>query len=49
MGTRQERRGDLNTYKVAEVGERQGVVWLSCTHGRDAHEILAELRKIFPQ
>ena len=49
MGTRKERRGDLDTYEVAEVGERQGVVWLSCTHRQDAQEILAELRQIFPQ
>ncbi len=38
----------MDTYKVAEVGERQGSVWLSCTHGQDAQEILAELREIFP-
>jgi hypothetical protein len=38
----------LDTYKVAEVGERQGSVWLSCTHGQDAQEILAELRQHFP-
>ena len=49
MGTRRERRHDLDFYKVAEVGERQGVVWLSCTHRQDADEILAELRQDFPQ
>lgn len=35
-------------YKVAEVGERQGVVRLACTDVQDAQETLAELRKLFP-
>jgi hypothetical protein len=39
----------LEIYQVAEAGECQGLVWLSCTHGQDALEILAELGKLFPQ
>ena len=38
----------MDIYQVTEVGERQGAVWLSCTHSKDAHEILAELQKLFP-
>jgi hypothetical protein len=48
-GGRQERRSRLDTYKVAEAGERQGMVWLSCTHSQDAQETLGELRKRFPE
>jgi len=38
----------MGTHKVAEVGERQGSVWLSCTDRHDAREILGELRGQFP-
>jgi hypothetical protein len=38
----------LDSYQVAEVGEREGSVWLSCTQSEEAQEILAELRKLFP-
>jgi hypothetical protein len=38
----------VETYRVAELGERQGMVWLSCTHAQDAREILAELSQRFP-
>jgi hypothetical protein len=48
MAARQEGRSELDTYKVTEVGERQGVVWLSCTRRQDAQELLAELSKLFP-
>lgn len=44
-----ERRRTLDTYKVTEVGERQGVVWFSGTDRQDAEEILAEQRELFPQ
>jgi hypothetical protein len=39
----------LGSYRVAEVGELQGVARLSCTHSQDAKEILAELGRLFPQ
>ena len=39
----------MDGYQVAEVGERQGAVWLSCTHAEEAKEILAELKQRFPQ
>ena len=39
----------MDTHRVAEVGERQGSVWLSCTDRRDAHENLSELREQFPR
>jgi hypothetical protein len=39
----------LDTYKVAEVGERQGSVWLSCTKPQDADDIIIELQRLFPQ
>jgi hypothetical protein len=38
----------LNTYQVAQVGEGQGAVWLSCTQPQEAQEILTELRKLRP-
>ena len=39
----------MGTYEVAEVGERQGVVRLACTDLEDAHEILAEMGRLFPE
>jgi hypothetical protein len=45
---RRWKEGELDTYKVAEVGERQGVVRFSCTHVQDAQEILTELVELFP-
>jgi hypothetical protein len=39
----------LEIYAVAEVGEREGAVWLSCTDKQAAQELLAELRQRFPQ
>jgi hypothetical protein len=38
----------MDIYQVAEVGERQGVVSISCTHRQEPQEILAELRRLFP-
>ncbi len=38
----------MDTYQLAEVGEREGSVWMSCTHKQDAQEILAELQRAFP-
>jgi len=38
----------MDIYQVAEVGERQGVVTISCTHRQEAEEILAEVRRLFP-
>jgi hypothetical protein len=38
----------METFRVAEVGEREGIVWLACTHKQDVEEILAELGKKFP-
>jgi hypothetical protein len=38
----------MDIYQVAEVGERQGVVSISCTHRQEAEEILAEVRRLFP-
>lgn len=39
----------MDTYQVAEVGEREGAVWLSCTQPQEAQAILAELRTRFPE
>lgn len=48
--SRKMREGtEVETYEVAEVGEREGAVWLSCTNGQAARELLAELRQRFPQ
>lgn len=38
----------METYEVAEVGERQGSVWLSCTQPEEVQEILTELQVLFP-
>jgi hypothetical protein len=38
----------VDIYQVAEVGERQGVVTISCTDRQEAEEILAEVRRLFP-
>ena len=39
----------MDTYKVMELGERQGTVWLSCTHAQDAKEVLGRLSQQFPR
>ena len=38
----------MDTYKVVEVGERQGSVWLSCSRSQDVDDIIAELQRLFP-
>jgi hypothetical protein len=38
----------LDIYQLAEVGEREGSVWMACTHDQDAQEILVELQRAFP-
>ena len=39
----------MDTYQLAEVAEREGSVWLSCTQAPEVREVLAELGRLFPQ
>ena len=39
----------MDTYALAEVGERQGMIWLSCTNAQEAKAILSELQQHFPE